>query len=85
MKRLNDYDEYEQGVPKNRPLYKKSSSRARDYRYVTTEEFEDMQTELRKKLEEQVTVQEQMLLELKQVKLHLASISDQTVEDDDAS
>ena len=51
--------------------------------YVTKEEFESMQTELKEQLEEQTTVLEQALLELKQVKLHLASMSQEDITEDD--
>lgn len=51
--------------------------------YVTREEFNEMQTELKEQLEEQTTVLEQTLLELKQVKLHLAAISQENIEEDD--
>ena len=51
--------------------------------YVTKEEFEEMQTELKEQLKEQTTVLEQALLELKQVKLHLAAISGQNTDEDD--
>ena len=50
--------------------------------YVTKGEFEDMQTELREQLEEQTTVLEQALLELKQVKLHLASLSQEDIDEE---
>ena len=51
--------------------------------YVTREEFEDMQTELKEQLEEQTTILEQAVLELKQVKLHLAAISQENIEEED--
>jgi len=52
--------------------------------YITREEFEDMQTELKEQLEEQTTVLEQALLELKQIKLHLADMSDEDISPEDA-
>ena len=54
-------------------------------KYVTREEFDTMQTELKEQLEEQTTVLELALIELKQVKLHLASLSGEDITDDDVS
>ena len=51
--------------------------------YVTKEEFEEMQTELKEQLEEQTTVLEQALLELKQIKLQLTIVSGQNVDEND--
>lgn len=83
MRRLKDYDEYRQGIPKNKPVEAGLTSGGRNPLYVTTQEFEDMQTELEQKLDEQVTVLEKALEELKIIKLHLASMSGETIEEVD--
>ena len=83
MKRISDYDEFGQGIPKNKKMGSLSSSRLRVPGYVTQEEFVQMQKDLEAKLEEQITVQEQTLIELRQIKLHLASMSDENIEPED--
>ena len=82
MKRLIDVDEFGQGIPKNKKMSDLESHRLLvvGVKYVTREEFKDMQTDLKNQLEEQTTVLEQVLLELKQMTLHLASLSDESVE-----
>lgn len=83
MRRLRDYDEYRQGQPKNKPIETGLTSGGRNPLYVTTQEFEDMQTELKVKIDEQVTILERVLNELRQMKLHLASLSGETTETED--
>ena len=83
MKRLRDYDEYRQGIPKHKPFPSLGERSARNPLYVTTKEFEDMQIELTEKLAEQTQLQEQLLIELKQIKFHLAVLSEETVESSD--
>ena len=50
--------------------------------YVSREEFNEMQIELKEQIEEQTTVLEQTLLELKQIKLHLASMSQEDIDEE---
>jgi len=51
--------------------------------YVLREEFTTMQTDLKEQLGEQTTVLEQALIELRQIKMHLASLSDEVIEPGD--
>ena len=83
MRRLSDFDEYSQAKPKNKPLSGSGSQIQRDANYVTVTEFEDMQTELKNQLAEQVTLLAQILSELRQSKAHLASLSGEQVEPED--
>lgn len=82
MKRLIDVDEFGQGIPKSKKMSDLESHRLLvvGVKYVTKEEFNTMQTDLKNQLAEQTTVLEQALLELKQVKLHLASLSGENIE-----
>ena len=83
MKLVELYSE-KQGRPLTKQVADMGSSRPVFITlYVTKEEFESMQTELREQLEEQTTVLEQALLELKQMKLHLASLSQEDIKEDD--
>ena len=79
MKRLNDIDEFQQSVPRRRRYVDIGTGRIipRGIRYVSWEEFVEMQRELREQLEIQATILTQTLLELKQIKIHLASLSDE--------
>ena len=83
MKRLSDYDEYGQGIPKSKKMGGLGSPVVRVAGYVTQEEFDKMHEDLTKQLKEQTSVLEKILDELKQTKLHLASISDEDVESKD--
>ena len=85
MKRLIDVDEFGQGLPKNKKMSDLESHRLLTVgiKYVSKKEFSDMQTDLKNQLAEQTTVLEQALLELKQMKLHLASLSGEHIEPGD--
>lgn len=88
MRRLVDFDEYNQPIPKNKPFKSLESGeleqrRIRDPKYVTQEEFTEMQESLKEQLAEQTTVLQQLLLELKQSKLHLASLSGEDIDSED--
>lgn len=79
MKRLQDIDEFQQSVPRRRRYIDIGTGRIihRGIRYVSWEEFVEMQTELKKQLEIQATILKQALYELKQIKYHLASVTDE--------
>jgi len=80
-----EFYEERQGRPASKIIKDLDSGRSKGIpiNYTTIKEFEEMQIELKEQLEEQTTVLEQTLLELKQIKLHLASLSDEDIEDDD--
>ena len=82
MKRLVDIDEHSQGIPRNKKMSDLETGRLHvvGVQYVKQEDFEQMQTDLANQLKEQTAVVEQTLIELRQIKLHLASVSDETTE-----
>ena len=84
MKKFRDYDDFNQRIPKSKKFDDFESIRAFNPLYVTQAEFVEMQKSLESQLKEQTTVLEQLLLELKQMKLHLASLSGETIEPKDA-
>ena len=47
------------------------------------DEYVDLKDTLEDKFDENITRIEEMLLELKQIKLHVASLSDETIKEDD--
>lgn len=85
-KRVKDYDEYGQATPKNKPLYELGIGeiRTRGVRYVKREEFEKLQEELAKSLNDMTTLLEQLLDKMRQATLHLAAISEEDVSSEDA-
>ena len=82
MKRLHDYDEFQQGIPRNKKMADLETGRLHvvGVNYVKLEDFLEMQEDLKNQLEEQKTVLEQLLIVLRQANLHLASMSDANVE-----
>ena len=85
MRRLSNYDESRRGIPYSKPLTDLGTGRLhiKGVTYVTTEEFNQMQTDLKEQLSEQTTALEQALIELRQIKLHLASMSGEDIEPED--
>jgi len=85
MRRLSNYNEFRRGIPYSKTLTDLGTGRLhiKGVMYVTAEEFSQMQTDLKNQLEEQTTVLEQALIELRQVKLHLASLSGENIEQED--
>lgn len=83
MRRLFDIDIRRQAKPQNKEMTDTGTRKILAPGYVTQVEFDEMQIELREQLEEQTTVLEQALLELKQMKLHLASMSQEDIEPGD--
>lgn len=85
MKRLTDIDEYQQSIPKSKKLSDLETHRFHviGQDFVSREEFEEMQELLRKQLEEQLAILEQVLIELQQSNLHLAVLSDEDISSED--
>ena len=85
MKRLTDFDEHSQAIPKARVLVDKGTGivHTTGIVYVRQEEFLEMQEDLRKQLEKQATILEELLIELRQSKLHLAAMSGEDIELED--
>ena len=85
MKKLRDYDELEQGIPKNKKMSDLETGRLHvvGVQYVKQEDFDELQESLKNQLNEQATLLEQQLIELKQIKLHLASMSDEPITEED--
>ena len=85
MKRLNDYDKYEQGIPINKPMVDMESGRLyhRGVRYVTWEEFIAMQDSLEAIVKTQTDLLFQAVVELKKTTLHLASLTDEPIDSKD--
>lgn len=85
MKKLADYDEFQQGIPKNKKMGDLETRRLHvvGVQYVTQEDFLKMQDELKRQLEEQATILRRTLIELQQIKLHLASMSNAAIDEAD--
>lgn len=82
MKRLHDYDKFSQGIPRNKKMSDLETGRLHvvGTTYVKLEDFEKLQTDLAEALDKQEAILEQALRELRQMKLHLASLSDANIE-----
>ena len=85
MKRLHDYDRFSQGIPRNKKMSDLETGRLHvvGTTYVKLEDFKELQDNLTEMLDKQETTLEQMLDEIRQLKMHLASMSDATTESGD--
>lgn len=61
MRKLHDFDEYRQGIPKRKIIQDLETGRALGIKYVTWGEFITMQQSLEKKLSEQTALLEKLL------------------------
>lgn len=84
-KRLADFDEYQQGIPINRKMVDLETGRVHvvGATYVTREEFIQLQTELETKINQQIDILAKALIELQQIKLHVAALSGEHIDETD--
>uniref|UniRef100_A0A6M3IGD0 Uncharacterized protein n=1 Tax=viral metagenome TaxID=1070528 RepID=A0A6M3IGD0_9ZZZZ len=85
MKRLTDYDEYNQALPKNKRLLDRETGRTfiTGAQYADLGEFLALKTLLEETIEVQNNLLEQMRIELVQIKLHLAAMSNEPISEED--
>ena len=84
MIKLTEFYTEKQGRPESKiTLDMDSRAPVTQYKYVTTLAFEVMEAEMKAELNEMLEKLTKMLIELTQVKLHLASLSDAPVTEED--
>ena len=83
MKRLKDFDEYSQGVPRYKPVTSLETGRVYGgTKYVRLEDFLAMQQTLENKVNEQTTLLEQVLKALRILVLLVTDVDADDEEDD---
>ena len=85
MKRLSDYDEFGQGIPKNKQMSDLETGRSHTTgpKYATLEELQELEKALTTLVEGMASKFVLVIQELQQIKLHLASMSNAEVDESD--
>ena len=84
-KKRADYDPFEQAKPRNKEFPDFGTGRIRTVgvQYTTRKEFIELQAELEEKINKQTDVLVKALVELQQIKLHVAALSGEPIDAED--